>query len=51
MRTVVAIVTDNLPIKKNVLYLGTAPDVVDDHVIPVLATLVHDDTDVGNSAP
>ena len=50
MRTVVSVVPDNLPIKKNVFHLRTAPDIVYHHVISVFATRIDNNTDVGNPA-
>ena len=50
MWAVVSVMTDNLPIKKNVFHLRTTTDVMNDHIIPVFGPLLHDNTNVSNSA-
>lgn len=50
MRTVVSVMPDNPPIKKNIFHLGATPDVMHDHVGSVLPSLVHNDPNVSNPA-
>jgi|GraSoiStandDraft_45_1057281.scaffolds.fasta_scaffold322748_1 hypothetical protein len=49
-RTVVSVMADDLPIKKNVFHLRATPDVMDDHIISAPAWLVYDDTNMGDPA-
>jgi len=41
---------NNLPVKQNIFHSRPSSDVMNNHVIPVSTSLIHDDTDVGDAA-